>query len=62
FAGAVTVTVKEGDEVKEGDPVATIEAMKMEAAISAPKSGVIERIALTKPTKVEGGDLVVVIA
>ena len=62
FAGAVTVTVKEGDEVKEGDPVATIEAMKMEAAISAPKSGVVERIALTKPTKVEGGDLVVVIA
>ena len=62
FAGAVTVTVKEGDEVAEGDPVASIEAMKMEAAISAPKAGVIERVAMTKPTKVEGGDLVVVIA
>ena len=62
FAGAVTVTVKEGDEVAEGDPVASIEAMKMEAAISAPKAGVIERVAMAKPTKVEGGDLVVVIA
>ncbi|MCG7236743.1 pyruvate carboxylase [Corynebacterium sp. ACRQP] len=62
FAGAVTVTVKEGDEVKAGDPVATIEAMKMEAAISATKDGKIERIAFTQPTKVEGGDLVVVIA
>lgn len=62
FAGAVTVTVKEGDEVKAGDPVATIEAMKMEAAISATKDGKIERVAFTQPTKVEGGDLVVVIA
>ncbi|MDL0402577.1 pyruvate carboxylase [Corynebacterium lehmanniae] len=62
FAGAVTVTVKEGDEVKAGDPVASIEAMKMEAAISATKDGKIERIAFTQPTKVEGGDLVVVIA
>ena len=62
FAGAVTVTVKEGDEVKEGDPVATIEAMKMEAAISATKDGKVERIAFSQPTKVEGGDLVVVIA
>lgn len=61
FAGAVTVTVKEGDEVKAGDPVATIEAMKMEAAISATKDGVIQRVAFSKPTKVEGGDLVVVI-
>ena len=62
FAGAVTVTVKEGDEVAEGDPVASIEAMKMEAAISATKDGKVERVAFTQPTKVEGGDLVVVIA
>ncbi|MCT2251788.1 pyruvate carboxylase [Corynebacterium sanguinis] len=62
FAGVVNVTVNVGDEVKEGDQVATIEAMKMEAAISAPKDGTIERIALTKATKVEGGDLVVVIS
>jgi len=57
----VTVTVKEGDEVAAGDQVASIEAMKMEASISAPKDGVIERIAFTQATKVEGGDLVAVI-
>ncbi|WP_297849859.1 pyruvate carboxylase [uncultured Corynebacterium sp.] len=61
FAGVVTVTVKEGDEVAAGDQVASIEAMKMEASISAPKDGVIERIAFTQATKVEGGDLVAVI-
>ncbi|MCT2154177.1 pyruvate carboxylase [Corynebacterium sanguinis] len=62
FAGVVNVTVNVGDEVAEGDQVATIEAMKMEAAISAPKDGTVERIALTKATKVEGGDLVAVIS
>ncbi len=62
FAGVVSITVKAGDEVKEGDQVAIIEAMKMEASISAPISGTIERVALTQATKVEGGDLVVVIS
>ena len=62
FAGVVNVTVKVGDEVKAGDQVATIEAMKMEAGISATKDGTIERLAFSQPTKVEGGDLVVVIS
>ncbi|WJY67446.1 pyruvate carboxylase [Corynebacterium auris] len=62
FAGVVNITVSAGDEVAEGDQVATIEAMKMEASISAPKAGTVERVALTHATKVEGGDLVVVIS
>ncbi len=41
FAGAVTASVKVGDEVKAGDPVAIIEAMKMEASITATIDGVI---------------------
>ncbi|HKM24136.1 MAG TPA: biotin/lipoyl-containing protein, partial [Corynebacterium sp.] len=62
FAGVVMVTAKVGDEVKAGDPVAVIEAMKMEATITATKDGVVDRVALAQATKVEGGDLIVVIA
>ncbi|AWB81361.1 pyruvate carboxylase [Corynebacterium yudongzhengii] len=62
FAGVVNVTVDAGDKVKAGDPVATIEAMKMEATITATIDGTIERVALKEATKVEGGDLIVVIS
>jgi len=61
FAGAVTVTVAEGDEVAAGDQVATIEAMKMEAAINAPIAGVVKRVVLGGTTQLDGGDLVTVI-
>ncbi len=61
FAGVVTVTVKEGDEVADGATVATIEAMKMEAAITAPLAGTVQRLALGSVQQVEGGDLVLVI-
>jgi len=39
--------------------VATIEAMKMEAAITAPKSGRVARLAINQIQQVEGGDLLV---
>ena len=61
FSGVVTLAVSEGDEVSAGQAVATIEAMKMEAALTAPKSGVVQRIAVAPVGQVEGGDLLVVI-
>ncbi|HCG47233.1 MULTISPECIES: pyruvate carboxylase [Corynebacterium] len=61
FAGVVNATVAAGDKVKAGDQVAVIEAMKMEASISAPKDGVVDRVAIGQATKVEGGDLIAVI-
>ncbi|WP_026374147.1 pyruvate carboxylase [Agrococcus lahaulensis] len=61
FAGAVTVKVAEGDELAAGDPVATIEAMKMEAAITTPVAGTVERLALSGTTPVEAGDLIAVV-
>ena len=40
-----------------GQTIATIEAMKMEAAITAPKAGTVERVAVSPTAQVEGGDL-----
>ncbi|MDM7491156.1 pyruvate carboxylase [Rhodococcus sp. CSLK01-03] len=62
FAGAVTLLVAEGDKVAAGDTVATIEAMKMEAAITAPRGGTVTRVALGGVSQVEGGDLLVVVS
>ncbi|HUL99306.1 MAG TPA: pyruvate carboxylase, partial [Mycobacterium sp.] len=61
FAGVVTVAVAEGDEVTAGQTVATIEAMKMEAAITAPKAGAVARVAVSETAQVEGGDLLMVV-
>jgi acetyl/propionyl-CoA carboxylase alpha subunit len=35
----VAVAVREGDEVEEGDPLLTIEAMKMQNEVRAPRAG-----------------------
>jgi pyruvate carboxylase len=61
YDGAVTVTVAEGDTVEAGQTVATIEAMKMEASITAPVAGTVSRLAVRSTQAVEGGDLVLVI-
>ncbi|NOP94824.1 pyruvate carboxylase [Mycolicibacterium fortuitum] len=61
FAGVVTVNVAEGDVVEAGASLATIEAMKMEAAITAPASGTVTRIAVGRTAQVEGGDLLIVV-
>jgi pyruvate carboxylase len=62
FAGVVTVAVAEGDSVEMGQTIATIEAMKMEAAITAPKAGEVGRIAVSSTAQVEAGDLLAVLA
>ena len=62
FAGVVTVAVAQHDTVTAGQTVATIEAMKMEAAITAPKAGSIARIAVSETAQVEGGDLLMVVS
>ncbi len=61
FSGVVTLKTVVGDVVAAGQPVASIEAMKMEAAITAPVDGVVERVAIGDTQQVEAGDLLVVI-
>ncbi|WP_053203111.1 pyruvate carboxylase [Jiangella muralis] len=58
FAGVVTLTVAVGDVVEAGGTVATIEAMKMEAAITAGQAGTVRRLAVSAVRRVEAGDLI----
>ncbi len=62
FAGMVTVVVAVGDEVALGQTIATIEAMKMEAAITAPKAGTVDRVAVSGVAHVDCGDLLAVVS
>ncbi|PQM51724.1 pyruvate carboxylase [Mycolicibacter virginiensis] len=62
FAGVVTIGVAEGEQVTAGQTLATIEAMKMEAAITAPADGTVARVAVSGTAQVEGGDLLVVLS
>ena len=62
FAGVVSVGISDGDTVEAGQTIATIEAMKMEAAITTPKAGTVQRVAVSRTAQVEGGDLLVVVS
>ncbi|HEV7848381.1 MAG TPA: pyruvate carboxylase [Mycetocola sp.] len=61
FSGVVTLKVQEGDTVAAGDAVASIEAMKMEAAITTPVAGRVQRLAIPSTQQVEAGDLIAVV-
>jgi pyruvate carboxylase len=61
LAGIVTVRVKEDDEVAEGDPIAVLEAMKMESTITAPHAGRVARVAAPTGGRLEQGDLILVL-
>ena len=55
------IKVKEGDEVKKGQTVIILEAMKMENSINADKDGKITAINVSKGESVlEGTDLVII--
>jgi pyruvate carboxylase len=62
LAGVVTLQVAEGDEVGEGQPVAVLEAMKMESTITAPRRGRIDHIAAQTGRRLETGDLILTLA
>ncbi|QEO09956.1 pyruvate carboxylase [Protaetiibacter larvae] len=61
FSGVVTLKVAVGDRVEAGAPIATIEAMKMEAAITTPVTGTVTRLAVPTTQQVDAGDLLVVV-
>ncbi|MEQ1737328.1 MAG: biotin/lipoyl-containing protein, partial [Rhodoglobus sp.] len=61
FSGVVTLQVEEGAVVEAGQSVASIEAMKMEAAITATIAGTVRRLAIPTTQQVDAGDLLLVI-
>lgn len=53
------VNVKEGDEVKEGDYLLVLEAMKMENTLTAPRDGVVKSVSVSKSDTVEKNQLLI---
>ena len=55
------VAIKPGDEVKEGEKLVVLEAMKMLTTVSASADGVIDEILLKKGQAADTGDLLVIV-
>ena len=58
----IEVSVKEGQQVKQGQKVVVLEAMKMENEIPAPKDGTVTEILVHKGDTLQEGDPIVTIA
>ncbi|KAJ5675654.1 Pyruvate carboxylase [Penicillium macrosclerotiorum] len=54
----VEIRVHDGHEVKKGDPIAVLSAMKMEMVISAPHSGKVSGMLVKEGDSVDGQDLI----
>jgi pyruvate carboxylase len=54
----VELRVHEGSDVKKGDPLAVLSAMKMEMVISAPHNGKVSGLSVREGDSVDGSDLV----
>lgn len=55
----LNVLVKEGQEVKKGDALLVLEAMKMENIIKSPSDGLVKKININKGTAVEKNQLLI---
>ena len=62
LTGVITsVSVKAGDDVKKGQVLMILEAMKMENEILAPSDGKVSSVAVSAGKQVEAGDALCVI-
>ena len=57
----LSVNVKPGDQVKEGDNLLILEAMKLENEIKAPRAGKVASVSVSKGQSVNSQDLLVVL-
>ena len=49
------IHVRDGQELKKGDPVVVVEAMKMEYAYTSPRDGKIEKVLAREGQILQGG-------
>jgi pyruvate carboxylase len=56
------LAVKQGQQVKAGEVVLTIEAMKMETALHAPRDGTVQEILVNPGSPIDAKDLLMVLA
>ena len=57
----ISVQVKPGDKVKEGDTLCILESMKMENPILAPVDGTITEVGITAEQVVKPGERIAII-
>jgi acetyl/propionyl-CoA carboxylase alpha subunit len=57
----IEVEVKEGDQVKNGQGMVIVEAMKMQNEMKAPRDGVVKKVLVQKGQTVNGKDPLVII-
>lgn len=55
----LSILVKEGDEVKKGDTLLILEAMKMENSLKATADGLVKKIVAVKGTAVEKNQVLI---
>lgn len=55
----LNILVSEGQEVKKGDALLVLEAMKMENILKSPSDGVVKKISAVKGTAVEKNQLLI---
>ena len=55
----LTLLVKKGDSVSEGEPIIILESMKMENEILSPKDGTVSQIAVSVGQVVKKGELII---
>ena len=57
----LSVNVKPGDEIKEGDTLCILESMKMENPILAPVDGTISQVGINADQVVKPGETIAII-
>ena len=54
----VSIAIAEGDTVKKGDVICTLESMKMQVSVKAHKDGIVKSIKIKETATVAKGDVI----